>query len=351
MVSIQKDVSLAPYNTFRLPAAARLFAVVKSEEELLELLKMPLARMADGVQAGGEIAGLPIMVLGGGSNILLTQDFPGIVIKNEIEGIEVLDEDEKNATIKAMSGTVWHDLVLFAVSHGWGGIENLSLVPGSVGAAPMQNIGAYGVELKETFVELEAVDVATNVIKKFKKDECNFGYRDSIFKNEAKGKYFILSITLKLSKQPTLRTNYGDVARVLSEKGITAPTLKDVSDAVISIRQAKLPDPKDIGNAGSFFKNPEVDNIFFSKLEKEFPGMPHYMMPSGLIKVPAAWLIEQCGWKGKRIGNTGTHTRQALVLVNYGDATGTEIKTLASDIIASVRDKFGITLIPEVNII
>ncbi len=339
MVVIEKDVSLTPYNTFHLPAKTRLFATVKSKKELLEVLKNP------------EIADSEIMVFGGGSNVLLTQDFPGLVIKNEIVGIEILTEDDESVWVKAMSGTIWHDLVVFAVEHGWGGIENLSLVPGSVGAAPMQNIGAYGVELKETFVELEALDIKTGEMRIFTKEECNFGYRDSIFKNEEKGKYFIFSVTVKLLKHPKLRTDYGDVARVLAEKGIVTATIKDVSDAVISIRRAKLPDPKDIGNAGSFFKNPEVENAIFSKLEKEFPDMPHYMMPSGLIKIPAAWLIEQCGWKGKRIGNTGTHTRQALVLVNHGEATGDEIKQLAHDIIASVREKFGITLSPEVNII
>ncbi len=320
MVSLEKDVSLAEYNTFHLKASARLFARVKSVEELKELLKMP------------EITGLEIMVLGGGSNVLLTTDFPGLVIKNEIVGIEVLEENEDTVIIKSMSGEVWHDLVMYAVERRWGGIENLSLVPGSVGAGPMQNIGAYGVELKETFQELEALDITTGDIKKFTNVECRFGYRDSIFKNEAKGKYFILSITLKLSKHPKLRTDYGDVARVLSEKGITSPTIRDVSD-------------------GSFFKNPEVDNETFSKLEKQFPEMPHYMMPSGLIKIPAAWMIEQLGWKGKRVGNTGSHTRQALVLVNYGDATGEEIKKLAQDIINSVHEKFGIILSMEVNII
>ncbi len=336
---LEENVSLMEYNTFHLKASARLFARVGSIDELKELLKM------------SEVAGLPIMVLGGGSNVLLTQDFPGLVIKNEIVGIEVLEENEDTVTIKSMSGTVWHDLVMYAVERGWGGIENLSLVPGSVGAGPMQNIGAYGVELKETFQELEALDIATGEIKKFTNEECRFGYRDSIFKNEAKGKYFILSITLKLSKSPKLRTDYGDVAHILSEKGITIPTIKDVSDTVISIRRSKLPDPKDIGNAGSFFKNPEIDNETFSKLEKQFPDMPYYMMPSGLIKIPAAWMIEQLGWKGKRVGNTGSHTRQALVLVNYGDATGEEIKKLAQDIINSVHEKFGITLSLEVNII
>jgi UDP-N-acetylmuramate dehydrogenase len=339
MVSIEKDVSLAPYNTFHLPAKARLFARVKSVGELKELLVMLEAKDAE------------IMVLGGGSNVLLTQDFSGLVIKNEMTGIEVLSEDDDTVLIKAESGTVWHDLVIYAIEHGWGGIENLSLVPGSVGAAPMQNIGAYGIELKETFVELEALDIQTLETKKFTNEECRFGYRDSIFKNEAKGKYFILSITLKLSKHPQLRTDYGDVAKVLSEKRITSPTIKDVSDAVISIRKAKLPDPNDIGNAGSFFKNSEVDKEFFAKFSAQFPDAPHFDMPSGLVKIPAAWLIEQCGWKGKRVGNTGSHTRQALVLVNYGDATGQEIQQLAKDIISSVHEKFGITLTTEVNII
>ncbi len=351
MVSLEKNVSLTPYNTFHLPAYARLFARVSTLDELRELLKNP------------EITGLEIMVLGGGSNILLTHDFDGLVIKNEIEGIEILEparttdgvqsggENDERAILKTFSGTNWHKVVLYAVERDLGGIENLSFIPGSVGAAPMQNIGAYGVELKETFMELEAVDLATGEIRIFKKEECNFGYRDSIFKNEAKGKYFILSLTISLSKHPKLRTDYGDVAKVLAERGITEPTIKDVSDVVTFIRKSKLPDPNDVGNAGSFFKNPEVEEKKYLEIAKEFPNAPHYPTASGLVKIPAAWLIEQCGWKGKKVGEAGSHTRQALVLVNYGNATGEEIKQLALDIIASVHEKFGIALTPEVNII
>ncbi len=338
-MTIEENRSLKIFNTFGLPVQARFFVEVDSLGDMEEVI------------ASSEFKNYPHLILGGGSNVLLLKDFPGLVIKNNIVGIEVLNEKKEEVLLKGLSGTLWHHFVMYAVERGWGGLENLSLVPGSVGASPMQNIGAYGVELKETFVELEALELATGTIRIFTKEECKFGYRESIFKHELKDKYFILSITVRLSKHPKLRTDYGDIARVLVENGVTEPTVKDVSDAVISIRKSKLPDPKEFGNSGSFFKNPEVTREVYEKLAEQYPDMPNYPTTQGMVKIPAAWMIEQCGWKGKRVGNTGSHARQALVLINYGGATGSEIKKLADDIIASVKEKFGITLSMEVNVI
>jgi UDP-N-acetylmuramate dehydrogenase len=241
--------------------------------------------------------------------------------------------------------------VLYAISQGWGGIENLSLIPGQVGAAPMQNIGAYGVELEATFDSLDAVNMQTTEVRTFAKDECHFGYRESVFKTKLKGQYCIVSVTFRLNKQPTFNISYGDIKRILDDMQIWEPTVKSVSDAVIKIRQSKLPDPKVLGNSGSFFKNPEIPKEQFDALQQYFPLIPSYPTPSGLVKVPAGWLIEQAGWKGKRVGNTGSHAQQALVLVNYGGATGQEIYQLALDIQASVKEKFGITIVPEVNVV
>ena len=338
-MSILDNTSLKEYNTFGIDVSAQKFCIVKSKEDVQQLIQKQFMSFRKH------------LFLGSGSNILLCNDVEGLVIKNEINGIEIVDEDENTVTIKSLSGTIWHDLVLFCVERNFGGIENLSLIPGTVGAAPMQNIGAYGVELKDTFVELEAINLKTAELEIFTKESCQFGYRESIFKKEAKGKYFIYSVTFKLSKQPKANIAYGDIQKILEAKFITNPMIKDVSDAVIEIRQSKLPNPKMLGNAGSFFKNPEVGLEVAENIKKEFPEMPKYDLPNGTVKIPAAWLIEQCGWKGKQVGNTGNHAKQALVIVNYGNATGHEIWQHALAVQKSVKEKFGVLLEPEVNVI
>lgn len=338
-MTLLENHSLKPYNTFGLEAMARYFVEVTSVAGLLEVLQ------------NEQLQGLPRFILGGGSNILLTQDFNGLVIKNSIKGIDILSEDDVHVWLKAGSGEVWHNLVLYTIAHNWGGMENLSLIPGQVGAAPMQNIGAYGVELEAIFESLEAVDMATGHQRQFNKLECGFGYRESVFKTSLKGRYCIVSVIFKLRKQPEFNISYGDIKRTLDDMQVWEPTVKAVSDAVIKIRQSKLPDPKVLGNSGSFFKNPEIPQEQFDALQQYYPLIPNYPAPGGLVKVPAGWLIEQCGWKGKRVGNTGSHAQQALVLVNYGGATGQEIYQLALDIQASVKEKFGITIVPEVNVI
>jgi UDP-N-acetylmuramate dehydrogenase len=335
---IQKEVSLKPYNTFGIEVIAAAFTTIESINDVLSLVK----------DAAFEA---PHMFIGGGSNILFTHDFKGLVIKNQCKGISVLKEDADHVWLTAGSGEVWHDLVMYAVSHGWGGIENLSLIPGTVGAAPMQNIGAYGVELTNVFDHLTAIDLKSGEEVLFTHEMCAFGYRESVFKHQAKGKYFISHVTLRLSKQPVLHINYGAITQVLSERGVERPTIKDVSDAVIHIRKSKLPDPQVLGNAGSFFKNPEITTTQYQELKSTFDQIPGYPIGEGHMKVPAGWLIEQCGWKGKRLGNVGSHKDQALVLVNYGGATGAELLDLASRIQASVYETFNIRISPEVNII
>lgn len=337
--NIRHNVSLRHFNTFGLEAKARYYVAVQAVEELQALVQDP------------DLRKLPWLILGGGSNVLLTQDFPGLVIHNRLLGKEVVREDEHHAWVRAESGEVWHELVLFALENGLGGIENLSLIPGMVGAAPMQNIGAYGVELQEVFEELEAVSLEAGKVERFDAAACRFGYRESVFKHELKGQYFITAVTLRLAKEPVLNTSYGAIQQTLEERGITEPTAKEVSEAVISIRQSKLPDPQELGNSGSFFKNPVVPQEQFEQLQEQHPKVPHYPAGEGLVKVPAGWLIEQAGWKGKRVGNTGSHVRQSLVLVNYGDATGAEVWALAKEIQQSVKEQFGIELQPEVNII
>lgn len=338
-MSILEYLSLKPYNTFGVKATAHFFTRVRTTDDIIHLIENEFQYYKK------------ILILGEGSNILLCNDFDGLVIKNEIVGIEMIKEDEEHVWIKSMSGTNWHELVIYCVNHNWGGIENLSLIPGTAGAAPMQNIGAYGAEIQDTFVSLEAIDLETAETLIFEKEACNFGYRQSIFKSTEKGKYFIASITLKLSKHPVVNTAYGDIQKTLEKNGIQNPTIKNVSDAVIEIRESKLPNLRDIGNAGSFFKNPEVEKNIAEKIKVEFSLMPSYDLPDGNVKIPAAWLIEQCGWKGKRLGETGNHDRQALVIVNYGNATGEEIWRHALAVQHSVKEKFNILLEPEVNII
>ena len=334
---ILKNHSLKNYNTFGLDTKAANLLKVQSVKALKQALKLPYQ---------------PIFILGGGSNMLLTQDIAGLVIKNEIQGIDLIEEKEDTVTLSIGGGENWHQLVLWAIANNYGGIENLSLIPGTVGAAPIQNIGAYGVELKDVFAKLEAINLATSRKKTFSKKACQFGYRDSIFKKQLKGQYLITKVFLQLTKKNhQLNTNYGAIKEHLITHNIAIPTIKDVSDAVIAIRSSKLPNPAELGNSGSFFKNPEITRAHFAKLQKEFPAIVFYELPNGKVKVPAGWLIEQDGWKGKKIGNTGAHAKQALVLVNYGNATGEEVKQLAFTIIASIKVKFGIELTAEVNII
>lgn len=336
---VQKDVQLKPYNTFGIEAIAKYFVEVSSIEQLQEILQNP------------DYQSTERLILGGGSNMLLTKDFEGLVIKIAIKGFEVVEENKDNIWIKAGAGVVWHDLVMHCVNQNYAGMENLSLIPGTVGAAPMQNIGAYGVEIKEVFEKLEALEIATGEIKTFDKATCNFGYRESIFKHEAKGKYIILNVTFKLSKKPNFHVEYGAIKDTLTEMGISEMSIKAISDAVIHIRQSKLPNPAEIGNAGSFFKNPEIPNTQFDVLKAQFPTIPSYPVSETTTKVPAGWLIEQAGWKGQRFGNVGVHAKQALVLVNYGGGKGEEIKELSQKIQASVKGKFGIQLSAEVNFI
>ena len=336
-MDIHHHFSLKKLNTFSIEATSERLAIVRSLEDLQSFL-------AENSSAS------PIHILGGGSNILLTGDLPGWVVKNEITGIKIVEEDENQAIVAAGGGENWHRLVLWSLDQNLFGIENLSLIPGSVGAAPMQNIGAYGVELKDVFHHLEAVELATGKLHTFDLDACRFGYRASIFKQELKDKFFIVKVFLRLSKAPHLNTSYGDIQKTLAETGIYSPTPRDVSNAVICIRQSKLPDPAEIGNAGSFFKNPEMEVAYFQRLQAEFPKMPHYDSPNGKVKIPAGWLIEQAGWKGWRRGDAGCHARQALVLVNYGNAKGEEIWRLAEEILASVAEKFGVRLSPEVSV-
>ncbi len=295
-----------------------------------------------------------ILFLGGGSNILFTKDFEGLVVKNNIKGKDTIRETDEWVELKVGSGEVWHDLVMYCVRRNWGGLENLSLIPGTVGAAPIQNIGAYGVEVKDVLTQVEAIEMETGKKLLFDNKACDFGYRDSVFKRELKGKVFITSITLRLTKtNHNTNINYGAIQKVIQLDYNNVISIENISNAVISIRQSKLPDPRQIGNCGSFFKNPIISASLFESLKNDFPTLPSYpVIGNSSIKIPAGWLIEQCGWKGKTIDKRyGVHQQQALVLVNYGKSTGSEIKTLAMDIQKSVFDKFKVEIIPEVNII
>lgn len=329
------SLSLKPYNTFGLEVNAKEIIKITSIEQLQRI-----SNLSD------------CLIIGGGSNILLTQDVNKTVLINELKGIEIKEETEDFVELSIASGENWHNLVLHCIDHGYGGIENMSLIPGSVGAAPMQNIGAYGTEIKDVLTYVKAIQINSLFEKKFSNDECEFGYRESIFKKKEKGKYLITEIGLKLTKKNhKLNTSYGDIERWLSENNISTPTLKNVSDAVISIRQSKLPDPKELGNSGSFFKNPIIHRAHLNMLKQEHPEIKSYPVDDTLIKVPAGWLIETLGWKGRRVGRTGSHAKQALVLVNYGGARGKDVLRLAEDIQADVWDEFQIVLEMEVNII
>lgn len=344
-MNIEQNKQLKPYNTFGISVYAKFFAEVQTEEELLEL------------QQRNEYRNNPVLVLGGGSNILFTKDFDGLVLRNALPGISIVRETENNALVKVAAGEVWHRFVLWTIEQNLGGVENLSLIPGLAGAAPMQNIGAYGVEIKDVFEELEAVHCKTGEKQKFGLIDCEFGYRESVFKNKLKDEFIITSVTLRLVKVLSpkanyrFKTDYGDIKNTLAQMQVSELTLKTISDAVIKIRTSKLPDPAQLGNAGSFFKNPVITKQQFDELALRYPAMPSYWQVDGTVKIPAGWLIEQCGWKGKVIGNTGAHAKQALVLVNYGNATGKEIENLALEIRQSVKEKFGIEIQPEVNIV
>jgi len=336
----QNEVDLKPFNTFGIAAKAKRFVVVHSVSELQQLI------------AQGEFKNQRTLILGGGSNILLTGDFDGLVIKLDLKGITIVRENENEVVIRAGAGEPWHALVVHSVANEWGGIENLSLIPGTVGAAPMQNIGAYGVEVKNVIEEVEVIHIESGKISSFSNSACEFGYRESIFKQKEKGKYIISSVTLRLTKKNhRYATEYGAIRETMDQLGIAEPSIKAISDAVIHIRRSKLPDPDKIGNAGSFFKNPSIPNEQYQSLQQSYPGIPGFVSEGKMTKIPAAWLIEQCGWKGKTIDSIGIHPHQALVIVNYGGGDGKKIWQLALAIQSSVKEKFNITLQPEVNVI
>jgi UDP-N-acetylmuramate dehydrogenase len=332
-MQIQQNISLKPYNTFGIDVPAEYFVSINEAGELEE---------AGGLNRNKH-------ALGGGSNILLTKPVTGLVILNCLKGINIIKEDADSVWLKVNSGEVWHELVLYAIKNGWAGLENLALIPGSVGAAPIQNIGAYGIEVKETIQLVEAWNWNDEAFVTYNNTECQFGYRDSIFKHGLKDKIFITSVTFKLHKTPQYNTAYGAVEQELQRMGVRDLSIKAIADAVIHIRTSKLPDPKQIGNAGSFFKNPTIPKDQFQLLQHAFPSMPSYTAHNG-VKIPAAWLIEQCGWKGYRKGDAGVHEKQALVLVNYGHVNGDEIWQLSEEILRSVNQKFGITLEREVQV-
>lgn len=329
--------SLKAYNTFGIDVKTKELISVSSLSELQSVLE--------------KYKDKEIFVLGGGSNMLLTQDILKPVIHINLKGIQIVKQDQNHVWVEAQAGENWHQFVLWTLQNNFGGIENLSLIPGNIGSAPIQNIGAYGVELKDVFDSCKAINIKTQEIKTFTLSECKFGYRESIFKGSEKGKYIIISVTLKLTKKDhKISTSYGVISNELQKMGVIQPTIQDVSKAVISIRQSKLPDPKEIGNSGSFFKNPIVPRKIFNKVQKQYPEMPFYEVSEHLIKIPAGWLIETAGFKGKRFGDAGVHQKQALVLVNYGNATGKEIYQLAKTIQKTIVNKFGIEIEMEVNV-
>ena len=338
MIQIQENASLRAYNTFGIDAIARHFVSVKSIDELREAVLLN-----DYPEK---------FVLGGGSNILITAPIEALVIHMDIKGIRTLWENEEHIALKVMAGEIWHPFVLWALERGYGGLENLSLIPGQVGTAPIQNIGAYGVELKDVFLECDAMSLETAKMKTFSKEECGFGYRDSYFKKEGKGQYVITSVSFTLTKKNHhIHTEYGAIRQELEKQGITVPGIKDVSEAVIAIRSSKLPDPVILGNSGSFFKNPVIPKARYSEIKLKEPELPGYSMDDGTVKVPAGWLIEQCGFKGYREGDAGVYGKQALVLVNHGKASGSNLLALAREIQSAVNRKFNIRIDPEVNII
>lgn len=338
-MTVIENKPLTALNTFGLAISAKLFVELSSVEGLQALIKEPW------------FTEVPRLVLGGGSNVLFVQDFPGLVMNVNLKGKTIVEEDEEEIQLAVGAGENWHELVMYCVERGWGGIENLSLIPGKMGAAPIQNIGAYGVELKDVFVSLEAVELETGTIRTFSHADCEFGYRDSVFKRDLKGKYLITQVTLRLQKNPAINTGYGAIKTELAKLKKSDFNIRDVSNVVIMIRRSKLPDPAEIGNAGSFFKNPEIPTTQFEELKKTWPDIVGYPVREGVTKVPAGWLIDRAGWKGKRFGDYGVHARQALVLVNYGGAAGADIYALSGEILADIQTKYGIQLEREVNVI
>jgi UDP-N-acetylmuramate dehydrogenase len=335
---MRANVSLKNLTTFRIDVLAKCYTALNTVEEAIDFFKT-------------KSAPLPHLILGGGSNILFTQPFEGTVIKNNITGITVLEENDTGILVKAGAGENWHHFVMHCIENNYAGIENLSLIPGNVGASPMQNIGAYGVEVKDVIEFVEALDVQDGTFHTFSNEACAFGYRSSIFKTSAKGKYMITAVGYRLHKTPTFHTAYGAIQEELSRLGIQKLSIKAISQAVCNIRRSKLPDPKVLGNAGSFFKNPVVNAQQLNELKSQFANIPYYPQPDGTFKLAAGWMIEQCGWKGKRVGNCGVHNKQALVLVNYGGATGEEIHTLSERVLDAVLETFNVQLEREVNIV
>jgi UDP-N-acetylmuramate dehydrogenase len=335
---IVRNVNLKSYNTFGIDVKAKYFVEIDSIKNLEKLTTTK------------EFQSENKLVLGGGSNILFTKNFEGLVIKINLKGISCEPISETQTLVSAAAGEVWHDLVLFTINKGLSGLENLSLIPGCVGASPIQNIGAYGVEVKDTIHSVEAFNIRTSKTEKFNTEQCRFGYRDSIFKNESRNKYIITQVNFVLSSVQNINTSYGAIEQELQQMGIDKPSIKEVSDAVCSIRNSKLPDPKIIGNAGSFFKNPVVKNEQLNQLREIYPTIISYKVDHTNSKLAAGWMIEQCGWKGKTFGNCGVHSRQSLVLINQGNATGIEVLDLSEQIIQSVKEKFNVILEREVNI-
>ncbi len=336
---ILQNISLKSYNTFGIDVSAQYFIEANSIADIQEILTTQ------------EFKQNTPLILGGGSNVLLTKNFEGLVVKNNLKGIEVVKEDEQYVFVKAAAGEVWHELVMWCIQHQYAGLENLSLIPGCVGASPMQNIGAYGVEIKDTFYELEALEISTGEIKTFSKNDCEFGYRESVFKRQLKNQYIILSVTFCLSKIPKFHIEYGAIKQELDKLKVSALSIQAISQAIINIRSSKLPNPKDIGNAGSFFKNPEVTAHVFQKIKSNYPQLVAYPLDNGNYKLAAGWLIEQAGLKGYRNQDAGVHALQALVLVNYGNATGSDIYNLSTYVMETVKQKFSIQLEREVNIV
>jgi UDP-N-acetylmuramate dehydrogenase len=336
---ITSNQNLKSYNTFGINAIAKYFTTVDSISAIQNLIHST------------EYKNNQHLIIGGGSNLLLTKDIDALVIKNNLKGIEIIKETADQVWVKCAAGEVWHEFVMWCIEKNYAGLENLSLIPGCTGASPMQNIGAYGVEIKDTFFELEAIDVNTGIIKLFTKSDCEFGYRESVFKHQFKNQFIITSVTFQLSKKPFFHIEYGAIKQELDTMNITELNIKAISQAVINIRSSKLPNPKEIGNAGSFFKNPEVTASTYEKLKQEFPNIVAYPLENNHFKLAAGWLIEQSGLKGYRLDDAGVHKLQALVLVNYGSATGNDIYNLSTHVLKTVFDKFGVNLEREVNII
>ncbi len=335
-MNIQQNIALTKYNTFGIKAYAKRFVTITSFYEIQQLLKIEKE----------------LFLISGGSNMLLTNDIEKLVVHVDIKGISIDKEEDNFVYITVNAGENWHDFVLWCIDQGYGGLENLSLIPGNVGTCPIQNIGAYGVEVKDVITKVEGISITTEERVEFSNEDCQFGYRDSIFKNNLKGSVILTAVSFRMTKKKhQLNTSYGAIETELASKNIKNPTLKDISNAVIAIRKSKLPDPKEIGNSGSFFKNPIISTILFKQLQQKFPTIPNYPISKTTVKVPAGWLVEQVGYKGKRFGDAGVHTKQALVLVNYGNASGKEIYNLAQKIQKTVFEQFKISLEIEVNVL